>query len=336
MTTFKEIRGTTIEVVSTDPTNPETGQIWYNSSSGTLKGYGISVPGSFSSGGTMNSGRASLTGFGTQTAAVGAGGYFPGYFSSAESYNGSSWTSITGLPAGRSLAAGVGTQTAGLVMGSDPISIGTSALTYNGSTWTSSPSLGTAFYAGGASGNQTAALKFAGVGPGGTTNSATESYNGSSWTAVNSLNIARRYSNGTGTQTAALCASGYSPTYPTGTAVTESWNGTSWTNLGNMVNTRYGYAGSMFGSQTVAYYAGGTLASPPGAITNLVESWNGSAWSNNPSTLASGRTASYKSTQPGSETAGLVFGGYNPAFPSRGLTEAWNGPSIQTKTLTVS
>jgi hypothetical protein len=39
MTTFKEIRGTTIEVVSSDPTNPETGQIWYNSSSGTLKGY---------------------------------------------------------------------------------------------------------------------------------------------------------------------------------------------------------------------------------------------------------------------------------------------------------
>jgi hypothetical protein len=39
MTTFKEIRGTTIEVVSSDPSNPEVGQIWYNSSSGTLKGY---------------------------------------------------------------------------------------------------------------------------------------------------------------------------------------------------------------------------------------------------------------------------------------------------------
>jgi hypothetical protein len=36
MTTFKEIRGTTIEVVSSDPSNPEPGQIWYNSS-GTLK-----------------------------------------------------------------------------------------------------------------------------------------------------------------------------------------------------------------------------------------------------------------------------------------------------------
>jgi hypothetical protein len=29
MTTFKEIRGTTIEVVSSDPANPEAGQIWY-------------------------------------------------------------------------------------------------------------------------------------------------------------------------------------------------------------------------------------------------------------------------------------------------------------------
>jgi hypothetical protein len=39
MTTFKGIRGTTIEVLSSDPTTPEEGQIWYNSSSGTLKGY---------------------------------------------------------------------------------------------------------------------------------------------------------------------------------------------------------------------------------------------------------------------------------------------------------
>ncbi len=38
MTTFKEIRGTTIEVVSSDPSNPELVQTWYNNSSGTLKG----------------------------------------------------------------------------------------------------------------------------------------------------------------------------------------------------------------------------------------------------------------------------------------------------------
>jgi hypothetical protein len=39
MTTFKEIRGTAVQSVSTDPSNPEVGQIWYNNSIGVLKGY---------------------------------------------------------------------------------------------------------------------------------------------------------------------------------------------------------------------------------------------------------------------------------------------------------
>jgi hypothetical protein len=56
MTTFKEIRGTTIEVVSSDPANPETGQIWYNSSSGTLK-YVHNMSAAWSSGGNINTAR---------------------------------------------------------------------------------------------------------------------------------------------------------------------------------------------------------------------------------------------------------------------------------------
>jgi hypothetical protein len=43
MTTFKEIRGTAVESVSSDPTNPEVGQIWYNNSIGVLKGYQLSA-----------------------------------------------------------------------------------------------------------------------------------------------------------------------------------------------------------------------------------------------------------------------------------------------------
>ena len=70
MTTFKEIRGTTIEVVSTDPTNPELGQIWYNSSSGTLKGYQFANVNAWASGGNLNTGRTGLAGAGIQTAAV--------------------------------------------------------------------------------------------------------------------------------------------------------------------------------------------------------------------------------------------------------------------------
>jgi hypothetical protein len=56
MTTFKEIRGTAIESVSSDPTNPEVGQIWYNNSIGVLKGYALGAA-AWASGGNMATAR---------------------------------------------------------------------------------------------------------------------------------------------------------------------------------------------------------------------------------------------------------------------------------------
>ena len=118
MTTFKEIRGTAIQVVSSDPSNPETGQIWYNSSSGTLKGYQLATVNSFSAGGNMNTQRNSLAGAGTQTAALAFGGEAPPRSTATELYNGTSWTSNpTGLNTARTLLAGCGTQTAALGFG---------------------------------------------------------------------------------------------------------------------------------------------------------------------------------------------------------------------------
>ena len=38
MATYKEIHGTNIEVVSSDPSNPVNGQVWYNSTDQKLKG----------------------------------------------------------------------------------------------------------------------------------------------------------------------------------------------------------------------------------------------------------------------------------------------------------
>jgi hypothetical protein len=75
MTTYKEIYGTNVEVLSSDPTNPVEGQIWYNSTSQTLKGYAL-VAGSWATAGPMNTGRESLGGAGTQqTAALAFAGY---------------------------------------------------------------------------------------------------------------------------------------------------------------------------------------------------------------------------------------------------------------------
>ena len=117
MTTFKEIRGTTIEVVSSDPSNPELGQIWYNSSSGTLKGY--KSINTWSSGGNLNTGRSGLAGAGTQTAALGFGGDVPPRTGATELWNGTSWTSSPiGLNTVRAcLGSGAGTQTSALCNG---------------------------------------------------------------------------------------------------------------------------------------------------------------------------------------------------------------------------
>ena len=67
MTTFKEIRGTAIESVSSDPTNPEIGQIWYNNTIGVLKGYQL-VAAAWAAGGNLANTRQGGAGAGTQTA----------------------------------------------------------------------------------------------------------------------------------------------------------------------------------------------------------------------------------------------------------------------------
>jgi hypothetical protein len=40
MAEYINIKGQSIEVVASDPANPTLGQIWYNSTSNTLKGVG--------------------------------------------------------------------------------------------------------------------------------------------------------------------------------------------------------------------------------------------------------------------------------------------------------
>ncbi|MFM7988388.1 MAG: hypothetical protein ACKPKO_54660, partial [Candidatus Fonsibacter sp.] len=70
MTTFKEIRGTTIESVSSDPSNPEGGQIWYNNTIGVLKGYQL-VADAWAAGGNLTTARRFFAGAGTQTAGLG-------------------------------------------------------------------------------------------------------------------------------------------------------------------------------------------------------------------------------------------------------------------------
>ena len=55
MTTYKGIRGFTIQSLASDPSNLTTGQIWYNTTSTVIKGY-ASIGAAWSSGGDLNTG----------------------------------------------------------------------------------------------------------------------------------------------------------------------------------------------------------------------------------------------------------------------------------------
>jgi hypothetical protein len=116
MATYTNIQGQNILIVSSDPANPTIGQMWYNTTSNTLKG--SADIGAWATGGNLTTGRSLFSGAGTQTAALVMGGdpRAPAGTTSEE-YDGTSWTAGGNL--GRARNAGAGTQTAALTMGGE-------------------------------------------------------------------------------------------------------------------------------------------------------------------------------------------------------------------------
>ena len=70
MTTYKDIRGTHIKTVTTDPPAPVNGQMWYNSTTQIMKGFTSNPAGAWAAGGNMNTGRNHLGSAGTKDAAL--------------------------------------------------------------------------------------------------------------------------------------------------------------------------------------------------------------------------------------------------------------------------
>jgi hypothetical protein len=180
MATYKGIQGFTIQNLSADPSNPIEGQVWYNSTSNVWKVEEATAAGAWATGNAMSTARVGLAGAGTQTAALGFGGYLPGVTNATEAYDGSSWSGGGNLGTARYVLAGTGTQTAALAFGGDIGSPTGATEEYDGTNWATSNPLNTARRVLGGAGTQTAALGF-----GGTTGSptgATEEYDGTSWT----------------------------------------------------------------------------------------------------------------------------------------------------------
>jgi len=330
MATYKGIQGYSVQSLASDPspTASVVGQLWYNSTSG---GFNIAVgaAGAWASGGALNTGRGQFGLTGTITAAIAFGGT-PGNKNAAETYNGTSWTTVPSLNTGTQYNVGFGTtaaavNTGGVVSGGADTGI---TETWDGEAWTTSPgTLGQISQKRSAS-NQ--APSTTGIVFGGQQQSPataivlTEQWNGSVWTELADLAVAREAGGGGGTQTAAFLAGG---NIPPNTQITnvEIWNGTAWSE-DNTLNTGRQGLGSA-GTTTSAVVYGGTA----GGNVAVTEQYNGTSWTE-VADLGTARQGVGKGTGA-SGNSGLAAGfDGSPAT----ITEVWDGAPASVKTVTVS
>jgi hypothetical protein len=315
LTTFPPSVDAGIPQVAGDPPSPSDGDVWYNTNTYKLKVRGVSAAlGSWSTGGNLNQGRTAPA-FGTQTAAIAAGGSSPNP-ANVESYNGSVWTEVNDLTTGRNFAndTGVGTQTSGLVMGQDDPARSAKTESWNGTSWTEVNDLNDSVRGNGAFGsNNTDALSFGGENDSVNLKTKAETWNGTSWTETTDMSNGRYSGGGLGNiSTAGLAVSGRNlDATPNVTTISanELWNGTSWTEVNDKNTSTFDMACA--GSSTSGLAAGGY-----NSLSNT-ESWNGTSWTE-VNDLSTGR-----STEGGAGTSisALAVGGGSPGAS----TEEWNG-----------
>ena len=237
MANYSNIYGINIPIRSSDPTYPEDGQIWYNSSTNILKGNINYGTGSWSTGGSRNTNSPNGMSLGTLSAAFLVGGRVPPappYATSAtENYDGTSWT--TGTPTGQDMDSGTGegSQTAAIIAGTGwPGAGGKTQTTYlfTSGSWTTGPAVpgSVARYYGAAGGTagQSAMIRFNGEAPGGSVSSASYIWNGSTWSTGNPTGVSGEGAQGFGTSTAAVGFTGSNGPQPR--AYVVEYDGTSW------------------------------------------------------------------------------------------------------------
>jgi hypothetical protein len=316
--------------------SPSTaGQLFYNSTSGTLKGISLGVA-AWSSGGNLSTARASAGNAGTTTAALAFGGNLqPGTTSSTEEYNGSSWTAGGSMGTARYGANGFGTQTSAVGAGGSPYPGTAIVEEYNGSSWTAVTSLPSVRQNAMAFGIESNGV-VAGGNVGSTKLSSTLEYDGTNWTSGGTLGTARYQGRGTGaSQTAGLAIGGSTAPGPSGDAggpLTEEYDGSTWTTGGNLNTGRRTAATS--GIQTSALAAGGRNAA--GTAYNNTELYDGTTWTVAP-TMATARSAVVGSLSMPSNSSSLCYGGQTGSYPSiTNATEEFTSAQYVAKTLTTS
>ncbi len=327
MSTYKNLIGKDVNFLTTDPDNAQAeGQIWYNSTAGVFKN--VSASKAWASSSNMIIESRLMAGFGTNTAAVSAGGNTsqPANIATTQHYNGTGWTLGGNLPEARFNAGGLGVETAGMsVGGGDPPGArSVKTFEYNGSSWTAGGNLTEEREGPFSFGTETAGICAGGeslLPPGVSQVNTVDEYNGSSWTAVNAMSTTRYLGAACGTETAGVVFGGEQAGGAGYTTNAELYDGTNWTSGGSVPATQK-YAQAASGQQTDALLINGW--GPP--YTTAVTEYNGSTFTTGQST-AIPRSQLGASKQQANTTNALAFGGVNPGVtggPRLSNTEEFN------------
>ena len=315
-----------VSSVAGDPPSAAIGDIWYNSSTNTLKFQGLTAA-AWATGGNMGQARERMGSAGAIDSGVAFSGInSPTIYTNTEEYNGSTWTAGGAMSTTRfgTASATNGTQTAALGFAgrqtnTPPNTYTNSTEEYDGSTWTAGGVYPASLVGLAGAGTQTAGLGFAGS----PNLTATNEYDGSTWTAGGAMNTGKSYLAGFGLQTAGLAAGG-APRGPS-TAVAEEYDGSAWTNSGSMNTARNSLYGN--GIQTQGLIYGGD--SGPGN-SNAAETYDGTGFTTAPSLATARRYIAGFGN--GGGTTGVACGGFGP--PTVAATEEFTGASGIAKTFT--
>jgi len=306
MAKYSDIKGFTVQTVSTDPAA--------SAISSTTWASGGALPAAiFENAGAGATYNAALT-FGGQ-------GNPPSPLhpvsGETDSYNGTSWTEVAEMNTARRLLAGAGTQTAALAYAGWPPNYANTE-EWNGSAWSEVNDLNTAGrQASGVGVNAEACLMVAGK----NRTSNVESWNGTSWTEVAEVNTAREGTNNWGTSTSAVTAGGINAPGNT-IANVESWDGSSWTEI-NDLNVGRRRAGTSGPDNTSGLFFGGD--SPPPVKVASTEHFDGSAWTE-VADLAEARAM--EGSAGHSAGSSLAIGGDNTTPVRVTSTEQFIAPSV--------
>ena len=293
MVSYKDISGLRIKKVSSDPSNLNEGEMWYNTTSNTFK-VGQHVATAWSAGGSLTTTRSLLAGAGTKSAGLAFGGSPPSTTSPSatngdkcESYDGSSWTAANTKSNATRENSGFGTQTAAVCFGGVTTVYFDGTENYDGTSWSAGGNYPMTISngAGGSCGTQVAGLNVGGYTPDTYTDQSAE-YNGASWAAGNTAPYGAANMSQVGIQTAALSWGGNDPGQgpPSKLATVVSYDGTSF--AAETSTPAVTQVNGSSGIQTSCIVYGGTIST---SYTTSSLEYDGSAWTAGAS-LATGRS----------------------------------------------